>query len=134
MHTRTHLWTGDNGRAAAAAAASLRAKAAGAPDLSPNEPMPRHDCLSDAAAAQARGLVNKSRRAEAVALWMNRLGGDALHADLVEAMVAAGLDAERAEREIVRMLATDYLGEPRAGRYRVLHVNASVPVSGDGAP
>jgi hypothetical protein len=121
---RTRLWQGDDARQAQAAVAHHRAAMAGGlaavQALAPRRPEPRHDSPADAAAAQASGLVNKSARAEAVALWMTRLVGLVPHRDLVDAMGKAGLDADRAEREVVRLLATDVMVEPKAGSYRVL--------------
>lgn len=121
---RRPLWQGDDARAAQAAVAHHRAAMAGGlaavQALRPPKPAARHDSPADAAAAQAAGLVNLSARAEAVALWMTRLVGDVPHAGLIEAMAKAGLDPKRAEREVVRMLATDVLMEPKAGRYRLV--------------
>jgi hypothetical protein len=122
---RTRLWQGDDARQAQLAVAHHRAALAGGlaavQGLAPRRPEPRHDSAADAAAAQASGLTNKSARAEAVALWMTRLrGGLVPHAELVDAMGKAGLDADRSEREVVRLLATDVMVEPRAGFYRVL--------------
>jgi hypothetical protein len=74
----------------------------------------------DAAAAKAAGIVNASARAEAVALWMTRLSGLVPHEELVVAMGKAGIAAARAEREVVRLLATDLMLEPRAGHYRFM--------------
>lgn len=119
--TRQRLWQGDDAAAASQAAGALRAAAAGAPQvLEPPLREARHDSPLDAAAAQAAGVVNKSDRAEVVALWMTRLVGSPSHTQLVDALQRAGLDATRAEREVMRMLAMDYLMEPRAGTYRVL--------------
>lgn len=122
LATRQRLWQGDDATAARAAAATLRAQAAGALESTlavPAKPA-RHDSPADAAAAQAAGITNKSDRAETVALWMTRLVGATRHADLLDALQRAGIDSARAEREILRMLATDYLTEPRAGSYRVI--------------
>ncbi len=80
---------------------------------------PRHDDPLDAAAAQARGLP-PSRRAEAVATALSALKGDLAHAEFTEALLRAGLPAERVEKEVVRLLATDRLMEPSPGRYRLL--------------
>lgn len=122
LGARLKLWKGDDPKAAREAAAGLRAQAAGAPTalLQAPPPLPRHDSPADAAAAKAGGITNRSDRAEAVALWMTRLVGQPSHDDLVDALARAGLDRMRAEREIVRMLAMDYLMEPRAGAYRVI--------------
>jgi hypothetical protein len=124
---RTRLWQGDDAREAQAAVGHHRAAMAGGPAalaavqaLAPRRPAPRHDSPADAAAAQASGLANKSARAEAVALWMTRLLGQVPHADLLEALGKAGIERPRAEREVVRLLATDVMVEPRAGHYRVL--------------
>ncbi len=120
--TRQRLWQGDDAVAASQAAGALRAAAAGAPTgtLEAQNQEVRHDSPVDAAAAQAAGVVNKSDRAEVVALWMTRLVESPSHAQMVDALQRAGLDATRAEREVMRMLAMDYLMEPRAGTYRVL--------------
>ena len=122
LATRKRLWQGDGATEARAAAAALRAHAAGADPLlleaAPREA--RHDSLADAAAAKARAITNRSDRAEAVALWLTRLAGQPTHAELVDALGKAGLDKARAEREVTRMLATDYLMEPRAGSYKVI--------------
>ena len=120
--TRKRLWQGDDAAAARKAAGTLRAQAAGA-DARLLEPEPRavrHDSPADAAAAKASGITNKSDRAEAVALWMTRLVGQPTHGQLVDALQRAGLDKARAEREVTRMLAMDYLMEPRAGSYKVI--------------
>ncbi len=114
---RHRLWQGEGARAAQAAAAALRA---GGQEVAPPNKTPRHDSPVEAAAAQAVGIINKSRKAEVVALWLTRLTGLVPHADLVAGMEFAGLERDRAEREVVRMLATDILTEPRAGSYRVL--------------
>lgn len=123
--TRRHLWRGDSPQEAQAAAAQLRLpKGAYATVQALAEPKartaPRHDSPIDAAAAQGVGITNKSERAEAVARALCRLQGAAPHGELVAALVKAGLDSERAEAEVVRMLATDVLIEPRAGSYRWL--------------
>ena len=121
---RTLLWHGEDGRAAQAAVAHHRAALAGGlaavAGLKPKRPEARHDSPADAAAAQAAGIVNLAARAEAVALWMTRLIGPVPHRDLLEAMAKAGIERTRAEREVVRMLATDLLMEPKAGFYRIL--------------
>lgn len=121
--TRRRLWEGDDARAARQAAGAMRALAAGAPPAALADAearQARHDSPEDAAAAKAQGITNRSDRAEAVALWLTRLVGQPTHAQLVDALAKAGLERARAEREVVRMLATDYLMEPRAGTYRVL--------------
>jgi hypothetical protein len=122
--SRARLWQGDSAAEAQAAAAHHRAALAGGSAavaaLQPHRPEPRHDSPADAAAAQAAGIANKSARAEMVALWMTRLVGLVPHADLVDAMAKAGLPLDRAEKEVVRLLATDVMVEPRAGAYRVL--------------
>jgi hypothetical protein len=121
---RKLLWHGEDGRAAQAAVAHHRAALSGGlaavAGLKPKRPEARHDSPADAAAAQAAGIVNLSARAEAVALWMTRLVGPTPHGQLVDAMGKAGIDRTRAEREVVRMLATDLLLEPKAGSYRIL--------------
>jgi hypothetical protein len=124
LSSRTKLWLGDDARAAQVAVAHHRAALAGGAQavaaLQPRRPEARHDSPADAAAAQAAGIVNKSARAEAVALWMTRLCGMASHRDLLDAMQKADLDRGRAEKEVVRLLATDVMVEPRAGFYKVL--------------
>lgn len=123
--TRRHLWRGESPQEAQAAAAQLRLpKGANATIQALAEPKarasPRHDSPVDAAAAQGSGITNKSERAAAVAKALCRLQGAVPHGELVAAFVKAGLEAERAEAEVVRMLATDVLIEPRAGAYRWL--------------
>lgn len=124
LASRRPLWQGPDAREAGAAVAHHRAAMAGGlaavEALRPRRAEPRHDSPSDAAAAQAAGTVNLSARAEEVALWMTRLVGLVPHAQLVEAMGKAGIDRSRAEREVVRLLATDVMMEPKAGLYRIL--------------
>lgn len=125
LRSSRHLWQGDLPQEAQAAAAALRlgpGQAAAIERLSrpPARQLPRHDSATDAAAAQAAGIVNRSERAERVAEALTRLCGLAAHADLACALEKAGLDPKRAEAEIVRMLACDLLVEPRAGMYRSL--------------
>lgn len=118
---RRRLWEGDDAREAQAAAAQARLTGAAGPEavlLTPQK-VPRHDAPVGAAAAAGRGITNLSQRAEAVAVWLCQ-EGPASDGDLTDALVAAGLDAERAGKEIVRMLACDHLYEPRAGHYGVL--------------
>lgn len=83
-------------------------------------PLVQHDSAVDAAAAKANAVVNKSQKAELVALWLTRLQGPSSHNDHLAAMRKAGLDAERADKEIVRMLAMDVVFEPKAGVYQCL--------------
>lgn len=109
------VWTGDDAKDVIAAVSQLRA--AGTTPLPLR--VPRHDDPLDAAAAQARGLP-PSRRAEAVATALAALTGDLAHDQLTEALLRAGLPHERAQRELVRLLATDRLMEPSPGRYRLL--------------
>lgn len=117
---RTPLWLGETAQEATRAVQEALAHAAGVPIPATVPRVARHDSPRDAAAAQASSVINKSARAERVALWMTRLVGQPSHDELVDALQRAGLDRLRAEREIVRMLATDYLVEPRAGTYRTL--------------
>lgn len=121
---RTRLWQGADARAAQEAVAHQRASLDGGlaavQALKPFRPQPRHDSPADAAAAQAAGITNLSARSEAVALWMTRLVRLVPHAQLLDAMAKAGIERTRAEREIVRLLATDLMVEPRAGSYRIL--------------
>lgn len=122
LATRQRLWQGDTADDARKAAGTLRAQAAGGAAVLSERPaqVARHDSPADAAAAKAGGITNKSDRAEAVALWLTRLVGQPSHEELVQALVKSGLDRGRAEREVHRMLATDYLMEPRAGSYQVI--------------
>ncbi len=88
--------------------------------LKPDKPVPRYDDPVDAAAAKARGTINKSERADIVLLWLSRLQETAEHDDAIRSLLRAGLDADRAEKEIIRMLACDVIYEPKAGSYRHL--------------
>lgn len=112
------VWQGDDARAAQDAAATASQRLAGQPAPSRPERVPRHDSPADAAAAQGKGIINKSARAEAVALWLDRIAGPVPHRMLVDALMRSGLDQDRAEAEITRMLAMDLLMEPRSGHYR----------------
>jgi hypothetical protein len=121
---RRRLWEGDTAQDAQTHAGILRARAQGlagaaAATISLERPIreARHDSPAEAAAAKASGITNKSQRAEAVALWMQRLVGPSRHDDLIDAMVLAGLEKSRAESEVIRMLVCDVLYEPRAGVY-----------------
>jgi hypothetical protein len=116
---RNPLWRGDDAQQARAVVASLRAGDHALDNAGPPK-LPRHDSVADAAAARALGIVNRSSRAEAVAFHLVRLRGQAPHDELVEAMLKAGLDPDRAEAEITRMLALDVILEPRAGRYAMV--------------
>jgi DNA-directed RNA polymerase subunit RPC12/RpoP len=122
---RTKLWEGPDAREAQRQAAGHRtqmARKAVSPTVSIYQPTARtarHDSSTQEAAASARGIANKSARAELVAATLSRHGG-VPHADLVQALHQAGLDPGRAEAEITRMLAMDILMEPKAGHYRVL--------------
>ncbi len=127
--TRRRLWEGEDGREAQRVAAELATqmatlhRGAGAlhpPPLEPPRPLVQHDTPVDAAAAAGRRERNASRRAEAVTVALTRLLGEHDHAETLSALQRAGIPAARAEQEIVRMLATDYLFEPRVGHYRVL--------------
>ncbi len=84
------------------------------------EPLVRHDDPLDAAAAKARAVRNLSERAELLALWGTRLMDGLDHDILMEGLRRAGLPGDRAQKEIVRMLATDVIFEPRPGQYRHL--------------
>lgn len=122
---RTRLWEGPDAQAARQQAADHRARmadrsmAATVQLFQPTERTPRHDSPAEEAAAAARGIANKGSRAEMVAASLGRSGIMA-HAHLVQALHLAGLDAERAEAEVTRMLAMDILMEPKAGHYRPL--------------
>ncbi len=132
VRRRRRFWEGPD--AIEARAAAGRVAAAFAQGLDPADgsadgpeqalidrrPAVRHDTPMDAAAAKGRQHTNKSARAEEVALWMTRLVGDVAHDDLVAALQRSGLDFDRAEREVTRMLAADVIFEPRAGHYRHL--------------
>lgn len=118
LASRRLLWTGDDARQAQTAAA--QARQADRPVLLPPSPLPRHDSPADAAAAAAKGIINKSARAEEVARWLERVGGPMAHRTLVDALQRAGLDQDRAEAEITRMLAMDLLMEPKAATYRMV--------------
>ncbi len=119
MRGRSLLWQGDDARDAQAAASQASRRGA-IPDLVGPERIPRHDSPADAAAAQAKSIINKSARAEAVALWLDRIAGPVPHRLLVDSLERAGLDQDRAEAEITRMLALDLLMEPRSGYYRAV--------------
>jgi hypothetical protein len=122
---RTKLWEGADAREAQRQAAHHRAQMAGRTVsatvslFQPKARSVRHDSPAEEAAATARGIANKGARAEMVAATLGR-GGPMPHADLVQALQLAGLDAERSEAEVTRMLAMDILMEPKAGHYRVL--------------
>lgn len=122
---RTKLWEGTDAREAQRQAAQRRADLAGktvSASVSLYQPRlrtVRHDSHAEEAAAAARGIANKGSRAEMVAATLDRHGAMA-HAELVRALHLAGLDAARAEAEVTRMLAMDFLLEPKAGHYRVL--------------
>jgi hypothetical protein len=115
---RRLLWAGDDAREAQAATAALRQGARPGPAFPAGTP--RHDSPVDAAAAKGRGIVNKSARAEEIARWLERLVGAMPHRSLSDALVRSGMDQDRAEAEITRMLAVDVLLEPRAGHYRTV--------------
>lgn len=131
LRKRRRLWEGGGAAEAQAAAAHLAAALSrGEPGdalqqvgaLADDRPLPRHDSTVDAAAAKGRAVRNASARADEVAAWMTRLSGGSSHEELVAALCKAGLSADRAEREIVRMLATDVVFEPRPGQYQALDV------------
>lgn len=115
--TRLPLWEGDAPLEAREAVARLRQGARALPNV---PRMARHDSPADAAAAQARTIVSVGRRAEATATWFARVHGTMSHDELVAALEKAGIPTDRAGKEIVRMLATDILTEPRAGRYALV--------------
>jgi hypothetical protein len=122
---RTKLWEGGDAREAQRQAAQHRAGMAGKTVSAtvtlyqPRLREPRHDSPAEEAAAAAKGIANKGSRAELVAATLGRHGAMA-HADLVHALKLAGLHPDRAEAEVIRMLAMDLLMEPKAGHYRVL--------------
>jgi hypothetical protein len=130
LRKRRRLWQGDDAQDARQAAAAIQAALAqGIPlgDLEQAQqatllapPATRHDSPIDAAAAKGRSVTNQSDRAEEVARWLTRLLGDPTEEDHLAALAKAGIAAERAERELVRMLACDVLYEPRPGVYRCL--------------
>lgn len=121
------LWQGDLPQEAQTVAASYRlAQGPGAAQAvqwlaaRPARTLPRHDSPLDAAAASGAQVRNLSQRAEAVALTLTRLMGLVPHGDLLLALEKAGLVPERAEAEVIRLLATDVMVEPKAGFYRCL--------------
>ncbi len=130
LRRRRRFWEGDDAATARQAAAAVNAALEQGIDpqdaaeairlLAPEERTARHDSAIDAAAAKARPLVNKSQRAEAVALWLTRLQGPSSDDDYMAALRKAGLAHERAEKEIIRMLACDVVFEPRPGHYAAL--------------
>lgn len=127
LSRRRRLWQGDSLAEAKAAVAAHRAAMAQGTDLpsaaaavAAPQPLVRHDDPVDAAAAQARRERNASHRADLLAVWLTRLLGEADHDTYLTAMGRAGIPAARREKEITRMLATDVIYEPRAGRYRTL--------------
>lgn len=122
LKRRTRLWEGASAKDAQAAAARMRAGESQSvvATLQEDRPVPRHDDPIGAAAAQANAVTNQSQKAEAIALWLTRLMGDADHDAYIDAMTRAGLARQRAEKEMIRMLAMDIIFEPRAGHYRVL--------------
>lgn len=127
VQRRRRLWEGADQQAARVAVGAHRAAMATGEDpatiakaLEPEQPLVRHDDPLDAAAAQARQARNLSERADLLALWGTRLMEGLDHAILMEGLRRAGLPGDRAEKEIVRMLATDVIYEPRPGQYRHL--------------
>ncbi len=129
LDDRTRLWQGDNATDARSAAASIRAALAQKITVevanqrlrdAREVPVSRHDSPIDAAAAKGRTVRNLSARADEVAAWLTRLLGPTPHDDFILAMVKAGIPAARAEKEVVRMLATDIIFEPRVGAYSSL--------------
>ncbi len=127
---RRRLWQGNDLREAQAQAAAHRTAkqlghaesetAAALQSLEPQRRLAQHDSPVDAAAAKARRIANKSARADAVALWLTRLEGDFTEESWLTAMKKAGVAGERAEKELVRMLACDVVYEPLVGRYAAL--------------
>ena len=129
LERRARLWQGDSATEARGAAASIRAALAQKIPVeianqrireARESAVARHDSPLDAAAAKGRTVRNLSARADEVAAWLTRLLGPTEHAQFVEALVKAGIPAERAEKEVVRMLSTDVIYEPRAGSYSSL--------------
>jgi hypothetical protein len=127
---RQRHWTGDDAKEAGIAASAIRmGLAQGTPldqlveqvmELQSNPRPVRHDSPIDAAAAKSREVINASERAEIVALWLTRLLGPSSDATFREALEKAGLEAERAEKEVIRMLACDVIYEPKMGYYAAL--------------
>ena len=127
---RQRHWTGDDAKAAARAVGAVRTalaqglsidEAGNAANALLLDPRPvRHDSPTDAAAAKAREHTNHGDRAENVALWLTRLQGPTDEATYLDALQKAGLSLERAQKEIIRMLACDIIYEPQAGRYAAL--------------
>lgn len=102
------------------AAGYLNAKLAGrdaeflAAHLPAPTPAPRHDDRFAAAAAAARKGTGETGRADAVVRALGEFDDD----DLARAFETAGL--RDPERHLRRMLETQVVHEPRAGRYRAL--------------
>lgn len=119
---RKPIWHGDD---VAGAHAALAMHAGGPDAVNQVSARPRpaallpHDSATLAAASRANGIVNRSEKAEAVARALTETGL-AGHTDLLRALGEAGLDEDRAVLEVARMLATDFLMEPRPGRYRLV--------------
>ncbi len=121
--SRKPIWTGDD---VSGAQEALTLHHGGIAALAASQRPPNraarlpHDSAVAAAASRGTGIINKSERAEAVARALASAPQTAGHADLRLALEHAGLERERAESEIVRMLATDILMEPRAGQYTLV--------------
>lgn len=81
------------------------------------ESLPRHDSLVDAAASKAKGIRSKTRLAETALEWGCKLFRPLPHGQAIEILQAAGLDAERGEQEIRRLLVQDQIFEPKVGHY-----------------
>jgi DNA-directed RNA polymerase subunit RPC12/RpoP len=121
---RTRLWQGDSMNEAQQAVALHRAAfaqdtniVAAAAIMRMPSPLARHDDPLDAAAAKCKAIRNASARADELGKWLTRLVGQASHDTWLDGLSRAGLDPERAQKELVRMLATDVIFEPRAGFY-----------------
>lgn len=127
---RQRHWTGDDAQDARRAAGAIRTAlgqgrpiedaAQAAASLTIDARPVGHDSPADAAAAKARDLTNQSDRAEAVALWLTRLQGPSDDAVYLDSLQKAGLSRDRAQKEIIRMLACDVIFEPKAGMYAAL--------------
>lgn len=121
LATRTKLWMGENAGKAREAVASLSGQeGALSIDLLSREPVRKHDSPAAAAASKARIVANASKKAVLIMETLTNILGDVPEKEALIAMRDAGLTSERAEKEIVRMLACDEIFEPRLGFYRSL--------------
>lgn len=112
---------GENARRAREAVQSLSGQEGNrAIAMLQQDPVRKHDSPAAAAAAKARIIANPSKKAELILQTLTKVLGDVPENDALRAMRDAGLTSERAEKELVRMLACDEIFEPRLGYYRSL--------------